>query len=492
MQSSSLIIRQPLQILASFRSLRIELPTTAILLVLLASLLQTVAAQQTGERSIFAGAAKVEINPPLGETVVGSFKPFPATTIHDKLHARCLVLRNGPGAIGFVVCDNLGIPKSVFDEARKLIREETDFPADNIMMSATHTHSATRAATPKYAPILARGIADSVKQAIATLQPAKIGWSGVDEPSEVFNRRWRVSDPKLRANPFGGTDAVRMNPPRGHATLQEPAGPIDPEISILSVQSKSGRPIALLANYSLHYVGGVERGNISADYFGIFSETIGTRIGVTKEAQAKFVGLLSNGTSGDINNINFRDRSPSRKPYEKMTEVANLVAKRVAETYSSIKHHDWVPLGSARKEITLRVRKPNKAMQEYFAQARAKKEDEPKHHRYELVYADRVQKLLDGPDTITTPIQVVRIGDLAVAAIPFETFVEIGLEIKDRTPFQDAFTIELANDYHGYLPTPEQHKLGGYETWMGTNRVQKDASKIITKTVLELMNELKK
>ena len=89
------------------------------------------------------------------------------------------------------------------------------------------------------------------------------------------------------------------------------------------------------------------------------------------------------------------------------------------------------------------------------------------------------------------PLQAIRVGDLSVAAIPFETFVEIGLQIKDETPFDDAFTIELANDYFGYLPTPEQHKLGGYETWMGTNRVEFEASVKITEQILSMMRELK-
>ncbi|MCA9044765.1 MAG: hypothetical protein KDA69_10625, partial [Planctomycetaceae bacterium] len=73
----------------------------------------------------------------------------------------------------------------------------------------------------------------------------------------------------------------------------------------------------------------------------------------------------------------------------------------------------------------------------------------------------------------------------------FEVFVEIGLGIKEKSPFDDAFTIELANGSYGYLPTPEQHKLGGYETWMGTNNVQLDASEKIADRVLMLMQQLK-
>lgn len=121
----------------------------------------------------------------------------------------------------------------------------------------------------------------------------------------------------------------------------------------------------------------------------------------------------------------------------------------------------------------------------------ARPDDEPPYHPRERVYAARMKNLLEGPDEVTVPLQVLRIGDLAVAGIPFEVFAEIGLEIKAKTPFPDAFTIELANGSHGYLPTPAQHELGGYETWMGTSRVQLDASERITRTILQLMDDRK-
>ena len=96
--------------------------------------------------------------------------------------------------IAIVICDNLGITRSVYDEARALISKSSKIPPDQILMAATHTHSATRAHEPKYRPKVVAGIAAAVNTAIQNLTPAKIGWGGVDEPSEVFNRRWHVSN----------------------------------------------------------------------------------------------------------------------------------------------------------------------------------------------------------------------------------------------------------------------------------------------------------
>lgn len=446
-----------------------------------------------------AGAAASNITPPLGSPIVGGWEPIPARNVHDELYAKCLVLDDGSTRLAFVLCDNVGIPREVFDAARTIVEEETGIPADHLLMASTHTHSAASARGPSkvliedeltdYQQFIARRIGDGVRRAIVNLEPARVAWGSVDEPSEVFNRRWHMTDPEQLTNPFGGVDQVRMNPPRAAASLVRPAGPIDPEISFISVQSLDGRPISLLANYSLHYVGGVRSGDISADYFAMFAERIEELLGAEKQ-DPPFVGILSNGTSGDINNINFRERSPRYEPYEKMRLVGDLVARRVYEALQQVEHRDHVSLAAEMTELTLAVRKPDEALRAWLEEMRSKPEDAQPAHSRERIYVDRITRILDAPDEIDVPLQVFRIGDLAVTAIPFETFVEIGLALKEQSPFEDTFTIELANGSFGYLPTPEQHELGGYETWLGTNYVEFEASERIEETLLEMLKSL--
>ena len=88
-----------------------------------------------------------------------------------------------------------------------------------------------------------------------------------------------------------------MNPPPGNPALLEPAGPTDPGITFISVQSTNGRPLVLLANYSLHYVGGIPADEISADYYGAFAERIKELLGAEHQ-DPNLVGIMSNGTSG--------------------------------------------------------------------------------------------------------------------------------------------------------------------------------------------------
>ncbi len=450
-----------------------------------------------------AGASTANITPPLGSGLVGNFGiPPPANYVHDELHARSLVLDDGTTKLVFVVVDNVGIIREVFDEAKRLIFEETKIPTAQILISSDHTHSASSASglgnlrggwnagmpLDDYQRFLVRRIADGVRIAVNNLEPARIGWGAGNVPQHLFNRRWKMKNPVV--NPFGGMDQVLMNPGIKNPELLEPAGSTDPQVSFISVQSLKGRPIGILANYSLHYVGGVPKDHISADYFAVFAGRIQELVKADRQ-DPPFVGIMSNGTSGDVNNINFSGPAEKHEPYAKMRIVANDVANEVLRVYQTIQYKDWVPLRAAQSELNLKVRRPSPEMIAYAQKVLAKPETETPVHRLEKTYAERTMQMNGWPDNIDVLMQTFRIGELGVAAIPFEVFTEIGLEIKAKSPFKSSFTIELANGSYGYLPTPEQHQLGGYETWLGTNKVEKEASRKIVTEILKLFNQVK-
>lgn len=478
------------------------------------------AAVPAGEAKLFrAGAAVSDITPEIGQLIIGGFSPTSSTHIHDNLHARALVLDDGTQRLAIVVCDNIGLPKEVCDEAKRLTQQLTGLDRAHVLISATHTHSAASAGTeismgpnggvaetpPVLDPItgratvgrvadyqhfIAKRIADAIQRAIVQLEPAKIGWGRGQEPGQVFNRRWFMREESNLRNPFGGVDQVRMNPPAGSADLIKPAGPTDPEISLLSVQAKNGRPIALLASYSLHYVGGAPQGVVSADYFGVFCQKLGELLGVDRNAGPAFVGILANGTSGDINNVDFRLKPAPLPPYEKMQRVANAVAAEAFRAYQTIEHHDWVSLDARYEELKMASRRPTPEMVTRAQAVLARPAGAPIWHSREKNYASRVLQKAAGPAFVDFPLQAFRIGDLAIMSVPVEAFAVIGLELKAKAPAKQAFTIGIANAYYGYLPTVEQHPLGGYETWVGTNRVEIEAAPKIVSTLVRLVGEM--
>ena len=453
------------------------------------------------KRVFRAGAASSNITPPLGEPVVGGWQSPPATHVHDELYASCMVLDDGATQVAIVVCDSLGIAPEVFDAARDIIHSKTGIARENMMMSATHTHSSISATGKNrlirdkelrdYQRFLVMRIADGVQRAANNLEPARIGWASGSEPGQVFNRRCYMNPGTPMPNPFGGRDKVVMNPGRGNPNILKAAGPTDPEIAFLSVQSVAGRPIALLANYSLHYVGGGERGAISADYFAMFADRVQQLLGADR-TDPPFVSIMSNGTSGDINNINWLKKPQKRPPpYEKMRQVADLAADAVYRAHQKVEFHDWVPLGAAQKELTLAVRKPDAAQVAYAHRILDKAENAEPYHKREGVYANRTLRMHESPAEVSISLQAFRIGDLGICAIPFEVFVEIGLQIKAESPFEQTFVVSHANGSHGYLPTVAQHELGGYETWLGTNMVEIQAAPKIVRTLIGLLDRLK-
>jgi len=456
----------------------------------------TAAAQDKAAASLVfkAGATTSNITPPLGMEIVGNFAPRPiAKHVHDELHVRCLVLDDGATQLAFAVADTISLARDVWDDAKKLVHERTGIPVTNMMFSGTHTHSSVSAITNPdpsldYRSFIVRRVADGVQCAMNNLQPARIAWGTGKLPQHVFNRRWLLKEGVTNDNPFGGKDRAVMNPSSLlRSRLAGPAGPTNPEVYCLSVQATDGRQIALMANYWLHYVGGVNKEDLSADYFGEFCRQIEAAAG------APCVGILANGPCGDVNNNDYSGNTPAvkRAPYEKIKLVAGDLAQEVLRVRETLKHHDWVPLKAAASDLELAVRRPTPEMITWAEGVLAKPKDATPTHRLEQPYAERTLAARDAkPDTVQAVIQAFRIGDLGIASIPFEVFTEIGLEIKARSPFKDTFTIELANGSNGYLPTPKHHDLGGYETWLGTNRVEREASVKITARVLEMLSKV--
>lgn len=269
-----------------------------------------------------AGAAKTCITPQLGITINGGVGPITARHVHDDLFVRALVLDDGATRLAFAVVDTCLVDRPVFDEAKQLIQRHTGMPPAQVMISATHTHSAgavcgAHLSDPDstYRAWLPGRIADAVRCAVNNLAPAQVAWGSGSVPQHVFCRRLFVRSGVTYTNQLGFTNELaKMNWDSPHPADGEPTGPTDPEVFVLSVRHADGRPLALLANYSLHYVGDVGPGHLSADYFGVFADRIQQLLGADPQ-DPPFVGILCNGTSGDINNVNpRRQREPQAPP----------------------------------------------------------------------------------------------------------------------------------------------------------------------------------
>jgi len=440
-----------------------------------------------------AGASTANITPQLGCSLAGGMTDRIGAEVHDELHVRSLVLDNGSAQLAIATVDSCAVPRSILDRAKELIQSHTGIPPSHVLISATHTHSAPPAGhlfqsvpDPKYTEWLTVKIADAVRLAVNRLEPARIGWAAGREDRLVFNRRYYMKPGAIPPDPFGRTtDQVQMNPPVGSPDIIKAAGPTDPEVGVLAVEAVDGRPLAVLGNYALHYVGGTGGGHISADYFAAWARAMGRLAG------RRFVAILSNGCSGNINGVNFLGPRVQHPPYRQMERYADLLAVECYRVWRTIVFQDTVELAASVEELALGVRLPSA---EDVAQARqtlAAAGLGPYKERSHI-YARETVLLAEGyPRTAQTWVQALRIGSLGIATYPGEAFVEMGLEAKAQSPFRPTMLIELANDYRGYLPTVAAHALGGYETWRAkSSYLEKNAAPQIVASALRQLGSL--
>lgn len=446
------------------------------------------AAAQGAARIFQAGSAKTDITPPAFPVIVnGMFEERSATQALDPLHSRALILDDGAIRIAFVVVDTCMMPRDLIEEAKAAIAAESGIPRERVMVCATHTHSAPAAmgclgsrVDPGYAKFLPGKIAESVALATANLRPAKVGWGSVESWEHTFCRRWIRRPDRLMHDPFGAANVrAHMHPGHESPDAIAPSGPVDPELAILSVRDADGKPLALLANYSMHYY---ESPLLSADYFGVFARETAKLLGASED---RFTAMMSQGTSGDQMWMDYG----SPRNQIGMEAYGRELAELAAGVCRSIQHHDWVPLGMNERRVTLDFRTPGAERLQWAKELSAKIGDRLPRGLAEIYALEALH--LHARPTAELVLQAIRVGDLAIATFPNEVYALTGLKTKRQSPFGLTFNIELANGSEGYIPPPEQHRLGGYTTWPArTAGLETHAEPTIVATLLGQLEEL--
>ncbi|MGV3601099.1 MAG: hypothetical protein ACO1N1_07835 [Dyadobacter fermentans] len=420
-----------------------------------------------------SGAAQVKTTPPLGTRINGDFITHYATYIHDDLYSKALVLKCGDTVVTLVVVDICVMPKEFLDPVKADITLMTGIPASHILISSTHTHAAGSVADvhlgsvdPAYAQKLPGLIVESVRLAIQNLRPAQLAFGSVRAPEHLLCRRYEMRPDYRPFNPVsGGDDLIKTNPFGAENSILRSIAPTDPEVGYLAVRGTDGRWIGLLANYSLHYVGDWENGTISADYFGVFARALGDKL----QAAPEFVGMMSNGTSGDVNIWDFM--YPERHPkahFAKSELIGSDLAGRVFQSMDTLEWKSEVLLDAALELVSIPVTKPSSRELEMAAElvAGAHFETiEPDQEGLKQIYAREQILLNEMPDRRECPVQVIRIGDGMIGGLAGEFFSETGLHLKENSVSAHYFTISMANGNVGYVPPAQEIAKGGYETW---------------------------
>ena len=392
---------------------------------------------------IRAGVGKTNITPALGTPMDGYYIERLASTVHDDLYARAMVIKDGTQTLVLVVTDLIDVAPYGFPAARARIHKELNVPEENIIISATHTHTGPTF-SDEYESFIAVKIFDAVKIAFSNLQEVVIK-SGMGQAEDIsFHRRFMMRD---------GT--VKFNPGRLNPDIVEPMGPVDPGVGIIYLETTEGIPLAILVNFALHLdtIGGTE---ISADFPFFMGELLKKVMG---EDLMVFFGF---GTCGNVNHINVKEPE-NTKGYERAQRLGYALAAAVIREIPVLETQNVDQLTSESETVYLKIPEySEKEIEE--AKINAQKESDELASTPEIREAMKILRIHNmNNQPIEAEILTFGFGNASIVALPGEIFVELGLAIKEKSPYKHTLVLTLANNSIGYIPDKEAFKYGAYE-----------------------------
>jgi len=398
------------------------------------------------------GAYDVNITPELGVHMPGGWDFRPAKYTYDDLYTHAIVFEDDNTTIAFASVDTLYVSDAMVKFIRETVNAEIGIPKENILVAATHTHFSFEIDLAVYKPeeerftapqtvTCAKKIVSAIVMAYKRRKDAVIGYGTTEEHDISFIRRF-----------FMKTGGVQMNPPMMSPDLIKPEGVIDPEVGIIRVDTPDGKPIAVMSNFACHLCVASKDG-YSADFGGEISNVIKGALG------DDVVSVFFAGCCGNINHIDFFGNHPYGKDHH--IKMGRILGYKILSQREKIRCTDDVTLAASQEFITVDRRQPTEENIAYMKEIFAKENPTSK----EMTYAKAYEFLTAHPKMQETfEVQTLKIGDIAFSGLPGEIFVECGFAIKENSPFEKNFVIELANGCLGYVSTPEAQKNGGYET----------------------------
>jgi len=406
------------------------------------------------------GTAKIRITPPIGIPMAGYYHERGATGVHDDLFARAIVLEEGGQKVALVSLDLITTRRHQVVAARKAIEARSDISGDRVMISATHAHTGPILSTlssrrigqaganpmvEAYSESLPDWIADAVVEANQNLQEASALAAVGVEDSLAFNRRFHMTD-----------GSVGWNPGKLNSKIIKPAGPIDPDLGVVFFESAKPEPLGVYVNYAVHLdnVGGP---SLSADLPFALSEALAQVHG------SEFLTVYVTGACGDVNHVNVGWGAP-QKGNENAARMGVVLAGSVLRTWPELTKVSG-PLGFASEQVTLEL---GPITVDEIAPSEGVVKEGNDRGRANFMKLVKAHQVLDIADRQGEPweveVQVITLGNsLAWVALPGEVFVQLGLDLKLDSPFEQTMIAELANGSIGYIPNVRAYPQGNYE-----------------------------
>jgi neutral ceramidase len=438
--------------------------------------------------SLKIGVARVDYTPALGLPLMGNFRDdYGARGIHDPLYSRALVFQDSAGTkVALLSLDICMIDRNNASLMRRFIASQTDLRPENIIIAATHTHSGPAAMSLGSLPksddaAIERFLTKAANAAVLAnqqLKPSRLTFGTTEENRVSFNRRLRCKDGKTHMC-WEGLDPE---------FVIEPLGPIDPQMTTLSID-QDGKPAAALVNFALHpAILAGDNWLYSADYPGYLAESLARLTG------DDFITAFFNGCCGNIVHLNYADRTQGRG-FEMAQRVGYMLGVAACEARTRAVPVEGNGIALSREKVRLKRLKISEDQRLWSEEVLRKAKEHPAcgqvdglpDEHYALTWLQMYQNQ-EADDFVE--VNALRIGDLGIVTLPGEIFCEFGLQIKKQSPAKHTLVVELTNDAIGYLPTREAFEQGGYEPTTGSTYYEEGAGDELTASALRQLNGL--
>jgi neutral ceramidase len=416
-----------------------------------------------------AGAAAAELSADDSMVIAGGITPGKAGGQEGKLRCVATVLEKDRTRLAIVACDVLMMTRQTLDPVVAEIERTTGIPAANILLNCTHTHHAPSTmrlhgydTDDVFTKRVQRGIVEAVQRAITNLVDSRFFFALGEEKTVGQNSRVLLDDGQIY------WIGARTN-------FVRPTGPFDSELPVLAFRDQSSQLRSLIFNHSTHTIGTRQPGKRSPSIYGLAAQDLEAELGGT-------ITFLE-GASGSTHNLDLTGE-----------ECVRRLKTSVADTLAKAQPRDVGKLAALKRPLKFRIRHFDEGAEEAAVERYCRK--------YAGAGAETIIRVFRNMRAELAPIQgqqretwlqVLLIGDVAIVGVPAEYFTQLGLDIKNRSPFRHTFVAELANDWIGYLPNFEGHKLGGYQVWTGYHSyAEPGTGERIADEIVAMLKELAK
>ena len=417
---------------------------------------------------LHVGYACCNMPSPMGLAMSGYYQPRFAEGELDPLQIVALALQAGEDLAVIITVDACHIKKEDYPGLCSKVAAENGLKTEQVFLHCTHTHTGPflqsvheQPEVCAYFPVFCGCVSRVAGDAIADLQPARLGWRVGKAEQVAFVRRFRMKD--------GG---CRTNPGVGNPDILHPIGDVDERVGVLRFDRPQDSVI--LANFGNHpdTVGGCR---ISGDWPSLTRHTVEAAIPNSR-------CIFLNGAQGDVNHVNvqasggdlngmFHDFDDVHRGYAHAQHIANVVTAAVLQVYEKVHYAEVDSLRCRQQTLTVPSHMPQPEQlplaREYHRLHEAGRDAEIPFAGMELTTvvaeAERMLKLENGPETFDLLLSGIALGEIALIGLPGEPFTEIGRRLKENDRFALVLPCCITNGNEGYFPTAQAYEEGGYE-----------------------------